>query len=142
MHISRADTATDAVLAVTGEVGPGDVQRLRTGLVDALDDGQRDLLLDARAVTGFDDAAFAAFVIGRSRAKSRQHRLVVLDAADGVVARGLRRTGLIFHFPVYPDSTAAELGLAADRDAVSLRSGGFGELLPIPAQPERSAAAR
>lgn len=138
MHISRTDTPTEAVLAVTGDVSAGDTRRLRTQMFDVLHEGEHDLLLDARNVTAFDDAAFAAFVAGRSEAKARQHRLVVLDAADGVVARSLHRTGLIFRFPVYRDSAAATAGLAADRNAVALRSGAFGAPQPSPIGPGRT----
>jgi anti-anti-sigma regulatory factor len=141
MHTSRTDTSTDAVLAVTGVVSAGDTPRLRTQLFDALHNGERDLLLDARSVTAFDDEAFSALVAARSEAKFRQHRLVVLDAADGVLARSLRRTGLIFRFPVYRDSAAAAAAMATDRSAVALRSGAFGEPEPSRIGPERTSGA-
>lgn len=126
MRASRSDTATQTLLALSGEVGGSDVDRLRHLLVDALDDGERDLLVDAHAVTAFDDAALAALVSGRSRAKARRHRMVVLDGFDGALARSLSRTGLNNRMPVYADASAAERGLSADRAAVALRSGAFG----------------
>ena len=138
MHTSRTDTPTEAVLAVTGDVSASDTLQLRTRMFDVLHDGEHDLFLDARNVTAFDDAAFAAFVAGRSEAKFRQRRLVVLDAADGVVARSLRRTGLIFRFPVFRDTAAATAALASDRSTVALRSGAFGGPQTSPAGPDRT----
>lgn len=122
MNISREDTKTERVLALTGNVGPGQVGQLRAELLAALEDGQSDVLIDARQVDSFDDQAFAAFVTGRSRAKFRRRRLVVIDDEAGVVARSLRRTGLVFRFPVYADPVAAAEGLLADAAARRLLS--------------------
>jgi len=114
--------------------------RLRKQPVDTLDDGKRDLLVDR--IIMFDDAALAALVSGRSRAKAGQHRIVVLDASDGVLAR-LTRTGMVYRLPVYPDAAAAEQALSTDRAAAALRSGAFGdhrEADPAPAPPAAGGA--
>jgi hypothetical protein len=49
-------------------------------------------------------------------------RIAVLHDHDGVLAAGLRRTGLHFRFPVHPDAAAAAQALAAERDARAERS--------------------
>ncbi|NHC46930.1 STAS domain-containing protein [Motilibacter aurantiacus] len=138
MRTSRTDTPTGAVLTLSGEVATTDTRQLGAELVDAFDAGGQDLFLDAHGVTGFEDEALAALVVGRARAKAGQHRLVILDVEDGPVAQSLRRTGLLFRFPVFADSGAAAAGLSADRAAVALRAGVFGRTspdLPAPSTP-------
>lgn len=122
MDSSRVDHALTTVITLAGEVRADDVPRLRAALTDALEDGERDVFLDARALQSFADAATPALVGGLSRAKARRHRLVVVDAADGALATSLRRTGLLFKLPVYADAEAAQAGVGEVREAVRRRS--------------------
>jgi len=119
MKIQRVDSATDHVVVVSGAVGRTDAAQLEACLMLAASEGEADVLLDARGVTAFDDAASSALTASRSRARSRRHRIAVLDSADGAVSASLQRTGRQFRFPVYADVTAAEQGLAADREALA-----------------------
>jgi anti-anti-sigma regulatory factor len=100
---------------LSGTVTGADTPELRVRLCEALGVGQHDVMLDARRVTTFDDAALTALTAARSRAKSQHHRIVALDRDDGALTTSLRRTGLISRFPVYPDATTAVAALAADR---------------------------
>jgi anti-anti-sigma regulatory factor len=126
MHIRRTDTTNEHVLTVTGDVGAADVSELEVGLVEAATEGNADLILDARGVTSFADSALAALTAGRSRTKSRHHRIAILDADGGAITASLHRTGRQFRFPVYADVQAAQRGLSADRNALS-RLGGIGD---------------
>ena len=118
MKIHRADSATDHVVVVSGAVGRADAARLEDCLVLAASEGEADVLLDARGITAFDDAASSALTATRSRARSRHHRVAVLDRPGGAVSASLQRTGRQFRFPVYADASAAELAMAADRQAL------------------------
>jgi anti-anti-sigma regulatory factor len=120
MELRRDDNQTEHVLTASGTVGAAEVPELRTRLLEAID-GDDDLLLDARQVSAFDDAALPALTAARSRAKHLRRRLVVLDAPSGAVNASLRRSGLLFRFPVYPDASAARDGLAADRADLAAR---------------------
>ncbi|MFN8074680.1 MAG: STAS domain-containing protein [Kineosporiaceae bacterium] len=124
MDTTRTDTLDTTVITLSGHVGRLDVAQLRAELVGALDDGEHDVFLDARGLGSFDDLASAALVGARSRAKARRRRLVVLDAADGVLATSLRRTGLLFKLPFYADAEAAASGIGAEREAVRRRTRG------------------
>jgi anti-anti-sigma regulatory factor len=115
MELHRNDNQTEHVLTATGTIGVSDLPQLRTRLLEAMDGGDVDLLLDARQVSAFDDAALPALTAGRSRAKYVRRHLVVLDGDGGAVTASLRRSGLLFRFPVYPDASAAREGLAAQR---------------------------
>jgi anti-anti-sigma regulatory factor len=120
MELRRNDNQTEHVLSASGTIGAAELPELRTRLLEAID-GDDDLLLDARQVSAFDDAALPALTAARSRAKHLRRRLVVLDAPSGAVNASLRRSGLLFRFPVYPDASAARDGLAADRADLAAR---------------------
>jgi anti-anti-sigma regulatory factor len=121
MELRRNDNQTEHVLTATGTIGAAELPELRTRLLQAID-GDDDLLLDARQVSAFDDAALPALTAGRSRAKHLRRRLVVLDGDGGAVTASLRRSGLLFRFPVYPDASAAWEGLAAQRADLAAHS--------------------
>jgi len=117
MELHRNDNQTEHVLTASGTIGVAELPELRTRLLEAIghDGLDFDLLLDARQVSAFDDAALPALTAGRSRAKYLRRHLVVLDDEGGPVSASLRRSGLRFRFPVYPDASAAHDGLAAER---------------------------
>jgi anti-anti-sigma regulatory factor len=125
MDLHRNDNQTEHVLAASGTIGVAELAELRTRLLEAIDGGGFDLLLDARQVSAFDDAALPALTAGRSRAKYLRRRLVVLDGEGGAVSASLRRSGLRFRFPVYPDASAAQEGLAAERADLAAHSFGW-----------------
>ena len=106
MTIKRKRAQDHRVLVVSGEVGADDVQELRTALEQAADEGG-DVLLDAHGVTRFDEAARAALVSGRSRAKFHGNRLMVLDAPDGRVRAGLLSWGLQTRILTFDDAEQA-----------------------------------
>ncbi|PPK93521.1 anti-anti-sigma regulatory factor [Kineococcus xinjiangensis] len=106
MTIKRKRIQDHRVLVVSGEVGADDVIDLREGLEQAAEEGG-DVLLDAHGVTRFDDAARAALVSGRSRAKFHGNRLMVLDSPDGRVRASLLSWGLQTRIPTYDDAEHA-----------------------------------
>src|SRR3954471_7947792 len=126
MELHRNDTQTEHILTASGTIGMAELPELRTRLLEAIGAGglDFDLLLDARQVSVFDDAALPALTAGRSRAKHLRRRLLVLDGEGGAVSASLRRTGLLFRFPVYADASAAREGLAAERAAAAAHSFG------------------
>jgi anti-anti-sigma regulatory factor len=126
MELHRNDNQTEHVLTASGSIGAEQLPELRTRLLEAIGrDGLAfDLLLDARQVSAFDDAALPALTAGRSRAKHLRRHLVVLDGESGPLSASLRRSGLRFRFPVYPDASAAHQGLAAQRADLAAHSFG------------------
>jgi anti-anti-sigma regulatory factor len=125
MELHRNDNQTEHVLTASGTIGVTELPELRTRLLEAIDGGDFDLLLDARQVSAFDDAALPALTAGRSRAKYLRRRIVVLDGEGGAVSASLRRSGLRFRFPVYADASAAQKGLAAERADLAAHSFGW-----------------
>lgn len=122
MELHRNDNQSEHVLTASGTIGVADLPELRTRLLEAIDGGDFDLLLDARHVSAFDDAALPALTAGRSRAEHLRRHLVVLDGEGGPVSASLRRSGLRLRFPVYPDASAAREGLAAQRADLAARN--------------------
>ncbi len=96
--LHRDDNQTERVLTATGDIGGMELTELRTRVLQAFDGGEFDLLLDARQVTSFDDAALPALTAGRSRAKYLRRRLAVLEhesvpaCAAAACASGSRST--------------------------------------------------
>jgi anti-anti-sigma regulatory factor len=115
MELHRNDNPTEHVLTASGVIGAAEQPELRARLLEAIGGGDADVLLDARHVSTFDDAALPALTVGRSRAKHVRRRLVILDAEGGALSASLRRSGLRFRFPVYADVSSAEDGLKAER---------------------------
>jgi anti-anti-sigma regulatory factor len=125
MELHRNDNQTEHVLTASGTIRVAELPELRTRLLEAIDGGEFDLLLDARQVSAFDDGALPALTAGRSRAKYLRRRIVVLDGEGGAVSASLRRSGLRFRFPVYADASAAREGLAAQRAERAAHSFGW-----------------
>lgn len=117
MQLVTLDVPHEYVLSLSGTVGPAQVPELRALLVDAVNRTDGDILIDTHHVTAFDDTALVALTAARKRAKYLRHRILVLDSADGCVARSLRRTGMYLRMPAYPDAATAAQHLAADRQA-------------------------
>jgi anti-anti-sigma regulatory factor len=117
MKLHRNDNQTEHVLTASGTIGAEQLPELRTRLLEAIGRGGLafDLLLDARQVSAFDDAALPALTAARSRAKYVGRRIVVVDGDGGAVSASLRRSGLRFRFPVYADVSAAQDGLSSER---------------------------
>jgi anti-anti-sigma regulatory factor len=115
MELHRNDNLTERVLTASGAIGVAELPELRARLLEAIGGGDFDLLLDARQVSAFDDAALPALTAGRSRARYLRRHLVVLDGEGGAVSASLLRSGLRFRFPVYADASAAHENLAAER---------------------------
>jgi anti-anti-sigma regulatory factor len=140
MELHRNDNQTEHVLTASGTIGAAQLPELRTRLLEAIghDGLDFDLLLDARLVSAFDDAALPALTAGRSRAKYLRRHLVVLDGEVGAVSASLRRSGLRFRFPVYPDPSAAQEGLAAQRADLAAHSFGWAAV----SEPREPAALR
>ncbi|MBI4939433.1 MAG: STAS domain-containing protein [Actinobacteria bacterium] len=114
MNITPLDTSPDALFTLTGGVGADEVPALRRALVSAVERMPSPVLVDARGVTAFPDAAMEALVVARSRAKFLRKVLVVVDGDPGIVHAALVRTGLVFRIPVFADEETARAVLAAE----------------------------
>jgi len=117
MDLSVIPTEHESVVTVTGEVSAPDVPEFRRRLVEVLDAHLKDVVIDMRQVVHVDAGLFVALQQARSRAKTHRCRLVVVDPADGVTARGLQQRGMHQRIPFYDDCDAAVAALAGIRAA-------------------------
>lgn len=117
MRTSRSRSGGLSVVTVSGVIDDNDADELRTQFLEALENADGDIVMDAGHVDSIGDAALVALTAARSRAKSLRHRVVVVDGSHGAVTAALRRTGLRYRFPVYADLAAAGEGLEADKAA-------------------------
>jgi len=81
------------VLVVAGEVDMSTVQPLRTAIVQVLDRGAPELVVDLHAVTFLDSTGISVLVLGRRTATGTGARYRVVNARD-MVARVLEVTGV------------------------------------------------
>jgi anti-anti-sigma factor len=81
------------VLVVAGEVDMTTVQPLRTAIVEVLDRGAPELVVDLDAVTFLDSTGISVLVLGRRTATGTGARYRVVNARD-MVARVLEVTGV------------------------------------------------
>jgi len=81
------------VLVVAGEVDMSTVQPLRSAIVDVLDRGAPELVVDLDAVTFLDSTGISVLVLGRRTATGTGTRYRVVNARD-MVARVLEVTGV------------------------------------------------
>jgi anti-anti-sigma factor len=117
MRTSRSRSGGLSVVSVFGTIDDDDADELRTQLLDALENSDGDVVMDAGQVDAIGDPGLVALTAARSRAKFLRHRVVLVDGPDGAVTAALRRTGLRYRFPVYADLAAAGEGLEADKEA-------------------------
>lgn len=122
MQITSVDGPGERVLSLSGRIGSAQVPELGALLLAAVDRADGDVLIDTHRVTAFDDSDLVALTTARKRAKFRRNRIVVLDGENGVVAAGLRRSGMHIRMPVCPDAATASGHLAADRAARAARA--------------------
>lgn len=129
---------TECLLTVSGSVDATDMPRLRSGVLDVLDNNRGDVLLDMRQAGPVHGLLTAALAAARSRAKNLRQRIVVIDRLDGAAAGNLRQHGMQRRIPIYPDPPAAAAGLRAAR-AARARLPGTGHVLPSDAALARAA---
>ena len=116
MDVTVRDTATD-VIVLAGDVTTDDLVQLRLDLVHAVEATApgSDLLVDAHAVTRFDDGCLPAFVAARSRAKWQRQSIAVLADVGSPVEACLRSSGHLARISVYDDLSAAREALREHR---------------------------
>lgn len=124
MKISAPDART-ALVTLSGDCSPADLDELRQALVTAVDgtDPGTDLLVDAHDVTAFDDACIPALVAARSRAKWNRQSFAVVADVGGPVEACLRRSGHLARIPVFADVTTAREVLDRHHAALGRRAG-------------------
>jgi len=109
------------VIQVTGDVDVYSAPKLRAQIVDLIDEGRSQLVVDMEAVTFIDSTGLGVLVgtLKRLRASSGELRLV---ATGDHVLRLLRITGLHRILGAYPSAEEAAAGGAATPEVV--RTGG------------------
>ncbi|GAA1780928.1 anti-sigma factor antagonist BldG [Streptomonospora arabica] len=111
LKISSQSQGDSAVVTVRGEIDLYTAPQLQSGLVNALEDGARRLLVDMSRVEFCDSTGMSVLLSGMKRARAKEGDLVLV-APKPAVRKILEVTGLDAVFAV-EDSTDA-LPLAAE----------------------------
>lgn len=109
VHTTRLDDAR-GIVAPSGEIDIYTAPRLRGALVQVLEDGVRDLVVDLSAVEFIDSTALGVLIGGVRRVNDVGGRMAIV-VATRPVARALSVTGLDRVFAVHEslDAALAEL---------------------------------
>lgn len=90
-----------AVITVAGELDLRSSTVLKSGIVDAIDQGARHVILDMSAVTFIDSMGLGALVGGLRRLRAVDGE-IALVCADHSIVRIFEITGLDRIFPIHP----------------------------------------
>ena len=109
MTIAREDNGTRPVLTIDGDLDLATAPDLATLGLSLVDDGARDVIVDARGLTFCDSSGLSVFVQIANRLAQRQGRLAIAGPTP-IVRRVLEMSGLVDAFVVVdsvPDALAA-----------------------------------
>jgi anti-sigma B factor antagonist len=104
--LSRQVEGTQGLVTATGELDVETAPRLRNAVMDTLEAGGRDLVVDLVAVTFLDSTALGVLVAGLKRARQDGGDLRLV-ATSSLVLRMLAITRLDSVFSVHPTVAAA-----------------------------------
>ncbi|MDT0303956.1 STAS domain-containing protein [Streptomonospora wellingtoniae] len=105
LKISSQSQGDSAVVTVRGEIDLYTAPQLQSGLVNALEDGARRLLVDMSRVEFCDSTGMSVLLSGMKRARAKEGDLVLV-APKPAVRKILEVTGLNAVFAI-EDSTDA-----------------------------------
>ncbi|TDB38710.1 MAG: anti-sigma factor antagonist [Actinobacteria bacterium] len=107
LDISTERDGTTCRIAVNGEVDVYTSPLLKTYLVDAVDDGCIDLVVDLENVGFIDSSGLGVLVSGLRRVKEHSGSMRIICTKEGIL-KIFRITGLDKVFPIFSSPAEAE----------------------------------
>lgn len=90
-----------AVLALRGEVDVYTAPKLKSSLIDLVDEGKFEIVVDLSEVDFIDSSGLGVLVGGLKRVKSREGFIALVCSQENIL-KIFRITGLNKVFPIYP----------------------------------------
>lgn len=107
LDISTERDGSTCRIAVNGEVDVYTSPLLKTRLVDAVDDGCIDLVIDLENVGFIDSSGLGVLVSGLRRVKEQSGSMRIICTKEGIL-KIFRITGLDKVFPIFASAADAE----------------------------------
>lgn len=107
LDISTERDGSTCRIAVNGEVDVYTSPLLKTYLVDAVDDGCIDLVVDLENVGFIDSSGLGVLVSGLRRVKEQSGSMRIICTKEGIL-KIFRITGLDKVFPIFASAADAE----------------------------------
>ncbi len=107
LDISTERDGSTCRITVTGEVDVYTSPMLKSHIVDAVDDGCVDLVIDLEGVGFIDSSGLGVLVSGLRRVKEQSGSMRIICTRDGIL-KIFRITGLDKVFPIFSNADDAE----------------------------------
>lgn len=104
------------IITLEGEVDVYTAPKLKSRLIDLVDEGKYSIIVDLQRVEFMDSSGLGVLVGGLKRVKSHQGSIVLVCTQENIL-KIFRITGLVKVFPIY--STEAEALQSVKRGAES-----------------------
>lgn len=104
------------IITLEGEVDVYTAPKLKSRLIDLVDEGKYNIIVDLQKVEFMDSSGLGVLVGGLKRVKSHQGSIVLVCTQENIL-KIFRITGLVKVFPIY--STEVEALQGAKRGAES-----------------------
>lgn len=107
LDISTERDGSTCRISVVGEVDVYTSPTLKSHIVDAVDDGCVDLVIDLEGVGFIDSSGLGVLVSGLRRVKEQSGSMRIICTRDGIL-KIFRITGLDKVFPIFSNADDAE----------------------------------
>ncbi len=100
LEVDSSEQSGRSVLTLRGEIDVYTAPRLRQALIDLVENGARDILVDMRRVDFLDSTGLGVLVGGLKRVKSNEGSLEIVATSDRIL-KIFDITGLSKVFPMH-----------------------------------------
>ncbi|MHB0976097.1 MAG: STAS domain-containing protein [Candidatus Aquicultorales bacterium] len=94
------------IIALEGEVDVYTAPKLKSRLIDMVDEGKYDIIVDLQKVEFMDSSGLGVLVGGLKRVKSHQGSVTLVCTQENIL-KIFRITGLVKVFPIFPSQDEA-----------------------------------
>jgi anti-sigma B factor antagonist len=106
LRIESKEVEGIGVIALEGEVDVYTAPKLKSRLIDLVDEGKYDIIIDLQKVEFMDSSGLGVLVGGLKRVKSHQGSISLVVTQENIL-KIFRITGLVKVFPIFSSEEEA-----------------------------------
>lgn len=106
LKIESSEESGVGIITLEGEVDVYTAPKLKSRLIDMVDEGKYNIIVDLQKVEFMDSSGLGVLVGGLKRVKSHQGSITLVCTQENIL-KIFRITGLVKVFPIYPTVTEA-----------------------------------